>query len=66
MFNYQKFGFLKYLPNFLIEFIFGLLNFISYDLEMNFLGYEKFNFGNVMLYDLTESGITEAFFPLPK
>ena len=42
------------------------MNFISYDLGLPVFGYEPYNFGSVILYDLTESGIHEAFFPLPK
>ena len=35
------------------------MNFVSYDLGLPILGYEPYNFGNIVLYDLTESGIHE-------
>lgn len=50
----------------MLDSLFAILNFVSYDLGKPIFGYNPCNFGNVVLYDLTESGIHEAFFPLPK
>ena len=50
----------------MLETLFVIINFISYDLGLSILGYEPNNFGNSILYDLTDSGIHEAIFPIPK
>lgn len=41
------------MPHFLLDSLFAIMNFVSYDLGYPIFGYEPYNYGNVVLYDLT-------------
>ena len=58
---------MKYLPNFVIDWYFYVFDFLSYDCGLNIplLNLRKNHFGQILIYDMTKSGVNDITFPIP-